>query len=188
MSMSNLENENTSADVDQGKPGGSSKGGFIGFITLHNTTIIAIILSVAAMLGNNLERMQQEADEAENEISQRHEYLETESQSLDDEIDELDLKYDSTTVQYAEIVKDLKEREDSLNVLEKETEKVEIEQKARLEHIEKQNKTSNMADTIFQVAILLSSVSLTSKNKKLVWLATLLTAAGVIAEIMIYFV
>ncbi|MBV9987661.1 MAG: DUF4337 family protein [Chitinophagaceae bacterium] len=165
----------------------TSKGGFIGFIMLHNTTLIAIILSIAAMLGNNLERMQQNADEAENDIKDRREYLETETQRLSEEIDQLDLKYDSTSAKYAEIAKELTSRADSLNKIETETIKKEHEQEVLLKHIENQNKTSNAADTIFQVAILISSISLTSRNKKLTWLATLLTAAGVVAEVLIYF-
>jgi len=189
MNMSDLDNGNEHTSTgDQPNKNDSSKGGFVGFIMLHNTTIIAIILAVAAMLGNGLERTQQKADKAESEIQQRREYLETETQTLSDEIEELDLQYDSTSPKYQEVAKGLQHRSDSLDKMEAETVKIEHEKETILQHVETQNKTSNMADTIFEVAILLSSISLTSKNKKLTWLATLLTLAGVIAEVLIYFV
>lgn len=154
----------------------------------HNTTVIAIILSIAAMLGSSIDHKQQKADDAEQEIQERREYLETEAQSLDDEREQLELEYDSSTAKFAEIDEDLKSRYDSLMALEEETVQVEKERELVLEEIETQNTMSNTADIMFQIAVLLSSIGLTSKQKKLSLIASLLTVVGVVVIVAMYFV
>lgn len=176
----------------------------------HNTTIIAIILALAAMLGTSLEDRQQEAYDEEQAVQDRRETVQDDRQTLENDIADLELEYASVNEDSAKLgestststtdgnnegagpanyqarVKELKERDDSLSKEEAVLTEDEKKHEKNLAVLKKKNQQSGLADVIFQMAVLFSSIGVSIKKHNLKILAFLLTAVGLAIELMVF--
>ena len=161
---------------------------FLRTLVVHNTTIIAIILSIAAMIGNHFEELRQNADEKLQQIQDRRQDNEDELADAVNKIDEYNLEenVDTTSEQYTGLIKNFSDEKDSLDKEEITLTNSEEQVNKTYEKVKAQDDRSNMTDTILQISILLSSVGMTNKNKLLTYAATALTAIGVIIIISIF--
>ena len=143
------------------------KNWFMNIIMSQNTTIIAIILAIAAMIGTRVEDMQQNADFEEQHIQEQKQYVESEYNSVEED-------------------KKITARVDSLGKLEKSLETEEKAKEQLLIQIKKKNQLSNMGDIIFQLAVLISSIGLSTKKRSIIIVASLITLVGVAVEVVMF--
>jgi uncharacterized membrane protein len=154
--------------------------GFANTFMTHNTTIIAILLAIAAMISNQFEEREQAAYDAEQAIEDKREAINEDIRNYDEEIQELEVKEDTASAKYQSLVAVYNIRVDSLTRSENDQEKQQEETTKILAHAKDQSKKSDTASILFQISVLLSSIGFTNKNKFLMYLATVLTAVGVI--------
>lgn len=158
--------------------------GFVQTLLTHNTTIIAILLAIAAMIGNEFEQKEQEAYDAEQTIEDKQNAISDDIQNYDGELKELELKEDTTTEKYQALLAVYNARVDSLNTAEAEQVKQQEQTTKVLATRKDQNKKSETADLFFQISVLISSIGFTNKNKLLMYIATALTVVGIIYILM----
>ncbi len=162
------------------------KNWFMNIIMSQNTTIIAIILAIAAMIGTRVEDMQQNADFEEQHIQEQKQYVESEYNSVEDDKEALEAREDNSSEKYLEEDKKITARVDSLGKLEKSLETEEKAKEQLLIQIKKKNQLSNMGDIIFQLAVLISSIGLSTKKRSIIIVASLITLVGVAVEVVMF--
>ncbi len=99
----------------------------------------------------------------------------------------MELKEDTSTDKYQALAAEYNKRVDSLNIAAADEEKQHQETKKVLAISKNQNAKSDTANLFFEVSILLSSVAVTNKNKRLTYLATGLTVVGIIYILLMLF-
>lgn len=160
------------------------------FLTVHNTTIIAIIMAISAMLGQSY----QQNEEAVFEDQENYE-------DASANMDELNLEYlgdtsisveeqqslDSIRIEYENEQDTLLAEATGLDVTEVQNlteEQEEAKIKEAAETAETQSAYSDYATTILQIAVLLSSIGVSVVNRFLSYLASGFTLVGVVLEIL----
>ncbi len=135
---------------------------FTQFLTVHNTTIIAIIMTIAGLLGQHAQEEKEAVYDDVEDIQDRMEGgITDEERSLID-------------AEMADLAEETGESYASADQIDFEKVKDEVDQKENM---------SGYASTVLQISVLLSSVGMTNKAKLLTYLASGLTLIGVLIEI-----
>ena len=160
---------------------------FLGTLMVHNTTIIAIILSIGAMISNHYDQMEQNAYAESQEIQDERSDNEENLADAANKVDEYTLEEgaDSTSETYAGLINEFTAQKDSLDKNEEILEKREENINATLERVKTQNDRSDTSRTIFEISILFSSIGMTNKKKFLTYIAISLTVIGIIIMLSI---
>ncbi|MEO5783680.1 MAG: DUF4337 family protein [Ginsengibacter sp.] len=155
---------------------------FFDTLMVHNTTIIAIILSIAAMIGNHFEQLEQNANEDVQQIENKRADNEDKLTVAANKVEEYTMEEnaDSTSEKFAALINDFSVQKDSLDKEEETLQKSEEKINATFEKVKEQSSRSNMASTIFEISILLSSIGMTNKKKLFTYVASALTVIGII--------
>jgi len=172
-----MEQAPTTQDVQQQK-------GFLPGIMTHNTTIIAILLAIAAMIGSEFQEREQVAYDKEQSIEDKRTAIADDVQNYGAELEEMKLGPDTTSEKYISLKEVYDERKDSLNIADAELTKQQEETTKTLAAVKEQTKKSDKANIFFQISVLLSSIAFTNKNKSLTYLALALTVVGIIFIVM----
>ena len=160
---------------------------FLGTLMVHNTTIIAIILSIGAMISNHYEQMEQNAYADSEEIQDERANNDDKLAEAANKVEEytMEEEADSTSETFARLINEFAAQKDSLDKQEEVLEKKEENINATLETVKEQNNRSDTARTIFEISILFSSIGMTNKRKLLTYIAISLTTIGIIIIISI---
>lgn len=159
------------------------------FLTVHNTTIIAIIMAISAMLGQNYQQNEEAVFEDQENYEDTNAYMdELNLEYLGDSISvEEQQKLDSIRIEYEKEQDSLLADATGLDVTEVQNlteEQEEAKIKEAAETAETQSAYSDYATTILQVSVLLSSIGVSVVNKLLSYLASGLTLVGVVLGIL----
>ena len=170
-----METQNNQSD-------GKTSKSFLGTLMTHNTTIIAIILSIGAMISNHYEQMEQNAYADSQEIQDERSDNDDKLAEAANKVEEYTMQEDadSTSNVFAGLISEFAAQKDSLDKQEEVLQTKEENIDATLEKVKQQNNRSDTARTIFEISILFSSIGMTNKRKLLTYIAISLTAIGII--------
>jgi len=174
-------------ETQNNESGEKQSKSFLGTIMTHNTTIIAIILSIGAMISNHYDQMEQNAyadsEEIQNERTDNDDKLAEAANKVEEYTMQEDA--DSTSETFAGLINEFTVQKDSLNKQEEVLQTREENINATLEKVKQQNNRSDTARTIFEISILFSSIGMTNKRKLLTYIAISLTTVGIIIVLSI---
>ncbi len=168
------------------------KSGFMSLINEHSTTVIAICLSIATIMGSDAETVEKQAQN-DSEIAQRNfKEIEDDDQDCMEKLEELDIEAETSdnaddSLDAVKTIKFYEHRRDSLHkqvaveeASYKKTEEV-------FKRLEKKKNTNDFAEMILQISILFSAVGVSSKKKFLPMLAAVGTVAGIVVLLISIF-
>lgn len=160
------------------------KNGFMSFINEHSTTVIAICLSIATIIGSDAETLEARAQNDSQIAQQNFKDIEDDDQDCMEKLEELDIAAETSenaddSLDAIKTIKFYEHRRDSLHKQVKVEEASYQKAKEVFKHIEKKKNTNDFAEMILQISILFSAVGASSKKKVLPMLAALGTVVGI---------
>ena len=168
------------------------KKGFMSLINEHSTTVIAICLSIATIVGSDAETVENQAQN-DSEIAQRNfKEIEDDDDDCMERLEELSIAAETSdnandSLDAIKTIKFYEHRRDSLH---KQVAVEEVSYKKAEEvfkRLEKKKNTNDFAEMILQISILFSAVGASSKKKILPILAAVGTVAGILTLLVSIF-
>ncbi len=160
------------------------KTGFINLINEHSTTIIAICLGVATIMGSNAKKLEKKAQNDSEIAQQNFKYIEDDDQDCMEKLDELAIAAETSdnaddSLDAIKTIKFYEHRRDSLHKQVKIEEDNYNKTEEVFKRLENKKSINDFAEVILQISILFSAVGANSKKKVLPMLAALGTVASI---------
>lgn len=162
----------------------TEKKGFMSLINEHSTTIIAICLGSATIMGSDAETLEEKAQNDSEVAQQNFKDIEDDDQDCVEKLEELDIAAETSdnandSLDAVKIIKFYEHRRDSLHKQVKVEEASYKKTEEVFKRLEKKKDTNDFAEMILQISILFSAVGASSKKKFLPMLAALGTVVGI---------
>ena len=159
--------------------------GFMSLVNEHSTTVIAICLSIATIMGSNAETLEDKAQNDAEIAQQNFKDIEEDDDHCTEKLEELGIAAETSdnandSLDAIKTIKFYEHRRDSLHKQVKVEEASYKKTEEVFKHLEKKKNINDFAEMILQISILFSAVGVSSKKKFLPMLAAVGTAVGIV--------
>ena len=159
---------------------------FFKIFTIHNTTIIAIVMSIISIISSGVQDKLEQYETNEQHAEAKHEELVQDTVDLFYRIQDLQFSEVTDSAAYNNEVDFINARVDSIQKQAAEIDSVKIHDEELLAGAQSQESTVGWAKSISEIAVLISAVALTNKNKFLLYSASILTVICVILVLVAF--
>ncbi len=168
------------------------KKGFMSLINEHSTTVIAICLSIATIIGSDAEMLEERAQNDSEIAQQNFKDIGDDDQDCMEKLEELDIAAETSenandSLDAIKTIKFYEHRRDSLHKQVKIEEESYKKTEEVFKRLEKKKNINDFAEMILQISILFSAVGASSKKKVLPMLAALGTVIGIVVLLVSIF-
>ena len=181
--MDNDELDNISESYRENKEtdaSGLKMNPFLKVMTVHNTTIIAIIMSIVSMISSNISEKVSRYADTEQQAEADSIQLDNEIADLNFRIDQLKVSAEDTSSEYQEEDTLIDQEIARLSAKQAAIDSVRRENVKVLESAQSQETSVGYAKTLSEIAVLVSAVGLSNKKKILMYAASAVTVVCIL--------
>lgn len=166
--------------------------GFMRLVNEHSTTVIAICLGIATIIGSNAETLEEKAQNDSEVAQQNFKDIEDDDQDCMEKLEELHIAAETSenandSLDAVKVIKFYEHRRDSLHKQVKVEEASYKKTEEVFQRLEKKKDTNDFAEVILQISILFSAVGASSKKKILPMIAATGTVVGILMLVVSMF-
>jgi hypothetical protein len=159
---------------------------FFKIFTIHNTTIIAIIMSIISVISSNIQDQLDEYETNEQQAEAAYSEFVNDTVELTYRIEDLKFTEVKDSLAYNIEVESINARIDTIQKQASAIDSVKNHDAELLSSTQSKEKTVGWAKSLSEIAVLVSAVALTNKNKFLLYSASILTVICIVLVLVAF--